>query len=85
MSKIQIVVVDSGWVLVGESNTQAKQVILTNASVVRVWGTNKGLGQIALDGPTSGTVLDKIGVVYIERSQIKFLVDCDDKKWSGKL
>jgi hypothetical protein len=35
-----------------------------------------------LCGPTKSTVLDKIGTVYVERSQIKFMVECDDSKWA---
>ena len=33
---------------------------LTNASVIRYWGTVAGLGEIAADGPTSKTRLDPI-------------------------
>lgn len=81
-SKIQIAVIDSGWVIVGECKCGPSVVTLTNASVIRVWGTSKGLGQLALDGPSKDTRLDKIGTVSVERSQLKFLVECDDSKWS---
>lgn len=85
MSQIQIAVIDSGWVMVGRLNLNTNTVTLENASVIRVWGTSKGLGQIALDGPTAETKLDKIGTVQIERSQLKFLIECEDKKWEKKL
>ncbi len=83
MAKTQIVIVDGGWVLVGEAECGQKTVTLTNAKVVRVWGTTKGLGEIALGGPTPKTVLDNIGIVFIERAQIKFMIPCDDSKWIG--
>jgi hypothetical protein len=85
MSQIQIAVIDSGWVMVGRLKLNASVATLENASVIRVWGTSKGLGQIALDGPTAETKLDKIGTVQVERSQLKFLIECDDKKWEKKL
>lgn len=85
MSQIQIAVIDSGWVMVGRLKLNTNTVTLENASVIRVWGTSKGLGQIALDGPTAETKLDKIGTVQIERSQLKFLIECEDKKWEKKL
>lgn len=81
MSKIQIAVVDGAWNLVGECEAGTKIITLTNASVIRVWGTTKGLGEIALGGPTKATILDKIGTVFIERSQVKFMIECDDNKW----
>ena len=81
MSKIQIAVVDSGWVLVGECEAGTKVITLTHANVIRIWGTSKGLGEIALGGPTKTTQLDKIGTVFIERSSLKFLIACEDSKW----
>jgi hypothetical protein len=36
-----------------------------------------------MDGPTKETKLDPIGTVYVERSQIKFLIECDDTKWKA--
>lgn len=85
MSLVQIAVIDAGWVIVGECEMGTKVCTLSNASVIRVWGTKKGLGQIALDGPTSETKLDKIGVVFVQVSQIKFLIQCEDKHWKAAL
>lgn len=83
-SKIQIAVIDSGWVIIGNTDADIGNSVvnITNASVIRVWGTDKGLGQIAINGPTKTTVLDKIGIVHVERSQLKFLIDCDESKWT---
>lgn len=73
--KQKIVVVQSGFVFVGdvESDT-AKGVVLVNAAVVRVWGTEKGLGQLAVEGRQSGTVLDLCGTVEIPRHAILALI-----------
>lgn len=81
MSRINIVVVEAGWVLVGETESGTKTVTIKNAHAIRVWGTDKGLGQIALNGPTSKTVLDKIGMAFVERDHIRFIIACEDSKW----
>jgi hypothetical protein len=82
---IRIVVIDSGWVIVGRVAESKAGVSITQASVVRQWGTSKGLGQLAIDGPQKETVLDKIGVVHVNPDQIKFLVECDHEVWAKKL
>lgn len=57
--KWRIVVLQRGWVAVGRLFKHGNNCILENASVIRRWGTTKGLGEIALNGPTEKTVLDK--------------------------
>lgn len=81
IEKTCILVVEGGWVLVGNVELRAKTATVTNAHVIRVWGTDKGLGQIALNGPTPKTVLDKLGKAYIERLQLRFCIPCDSSKW----
>lgn len=39
---------------------------LTNASFIRRWGTTKGLGQLAISGATSDTILDPCGEFEFE-------------------
>jgi hypothetical protein len=80
---IQIVVVEGGWVLVGIAKLSVRQqaIELTNAHVVRRWGTTKGLGEIALSGPTKQTVLDKLGVAFVQLKQVRFTIPCDETKW----
>lgn len=57
----QIVILDRGWVVVGDVAKNGNELNITNCSVIRVWGTDKGLGQLALTGPTSKTILDPCG------------------------
>lgn len=78
---IRIVVIEGGWVMVGIVKLSASAIELTTAHVVRRWGTTKGLGQIALDGPTKETVLDKLGIAFIQLKQVRFTVPCDADKW----
>jgi hypothetical protein len=78
----RIVVLDRGWVLVGARvfDKKTAEITLSDAAVVRRWGTTKGLGQLAAEGPTPQTVLEPIGTVtYAQRSEI-FSIEC--KKWN---
>lgn len=79
-----ILVLQRGWVVVGDltEETDAK-VRLENASVIRRWGTSKGLGELALGGPTSKTVLDPCGVVEAHPLALVLRMPCDESKWSS--
>ena len=60
-----IAVMDRGWVFVGfVTKISEEEIRLDCAHNVHKWGTTKGLGEIALAGPTTETVLYKAGVVY---------------------
>lgn len=85
-SKVKIVVLQRGWVVVGEYSQTATEAKLENAATIRVWGTTKGLGELAADGPTSSTKLDKAGTVTFERLTTVLVIDVkDDAKWIAKL
>ena len=77
----QIVVAQSGWVFIGETQQLADVMRITDASVIRVWGTSNGLGEIAINGPTKHTTLDYAGIVEIKTHAVLFTVDCtyDDR------
>lgn len=66
----QILVVNARWVFVGDVADNVDEVTVTNAYNIRRWGTTKGLGQLAIHGPTSTTVLDECTTVVIPKSQI---------------
>lgn len=85
-SKVKIIVLQRGWVVVGEYSQTATEGTLTNAATIRVWGTTKGLGELASDGPTSSTKLDKAGIVRFERLTTVLVLDVkDDTEWISKL
>ena len=75
----KIVVADRGWVFLGDvySDSNGDQLI-NDAKVIRNWGTTKGLGEIALTGPTSKTILDDAGTVQVPARSVVALFDC---KW----
>jgi hypothetical protein len=69
-------------VVVGDiAEETATKVRLTNASVIRRWGTTKGLGELAITGPTLATVLDPCGEVIAHPLAIVFRVPCRAEVW----
>lgn len=81
MNDIKIVVLQRGWVVVGKYAKEGHEVIITDASVIRRWGTTKGLGEIAENGKTSSTVLDKCGTVRAHEQTVVMSIDCNQDKW----
>lgn len=72
----RIVVLTYGWVMIGEYSRNGDTVTLNDASVIRRWGTDKGLGQLALTGPTDNTVLDPCGIAEVPLSSVVATIRC---------
>jgi len=84
-SKVKIVVLQRGWVVVGKTSKDGSNVRVDNGAVVRRWGTTKGLGEIAEKGPMQNTVLDKCGTVRSHELAVVMTIDCNDEAWANKL
>ena len=84
-SDIKIVILQRGWVMIGRYSKDGDIVTLENAYVIRAWGTNKGLGELALDGKQSSTKLDKAGHVEFHILTVVATINCDDTKWDSEL
>lgn len=82
---VRIVILQRGWVVVGHYYEDGTQFRVENAAVVRVWGTTKGIGEIASGGPTSKTILDDCGIVRGHVGTIVATVDCDESKWASRV
>lgn len=65
----QIVVLDRGFVYVGQVSIDDKWCYIRNAKNIRKWGTTKGLGQL-VNGPLKDTVLDATGDVQAPRKAL---------------
>ncbi len=78
---VKIVVLQRGWIVVGFYSRQGDGISITNASVIRQWGTTRGLGELAASGPLSDTKLDPCGVVSAPLLGVVLTVDCDASKW----
>ena len=74
--KKHIVVTLNGFVFLGNISRQPKEIIITNCFNIRKWGTTKGLGEIALNGPTKSTVLDEYGTVIVPIKSVIYTIDC---------
>ena len=72
----QIVVIAAGHVVIGDVTPEKDRTIIKNASFIRTWGTTKGLGQIALEGPTTNTILDYAGTITVLNHAVYFHIDC---------
>ena len=60
---------DDGWFLLEKSNN------------IRRFGTTRGLGQLAINGPTKETVLDPCNGVRGTVGAIVHILECDPTKW----
>jgi len=81
-SQVKIVILQRGWAMVGRFERKGSECKLHDASVIRTWGTTKGLGEIAKDGPTSSTKLDKCnGLVEFDYLTVVATIACDEKAW----
>lgn len=81
---IKIVVADRGFVYIGHVTTDDKWCRIAKASNIRVWGTSKGLGELAA-GPLPNTKLDKTGNVKIAMRALIGLIDVEETKWKSAL
>ena len=78
---VRIVVLQRGWVVVGRYSEDGEKGQLDGASVIRFWGTNRGLGQLAISGPLSGTKLDPCPTVRFHLLTVIMTIDCEAQKW----
>ncbi len=79
---IRIVILQRGWVMVGNYARDREYVTLENPAVIRRWGTERGLGQVADGGPTVNTILDRATRPF-EAHVLTTIGSqpCDPEKW----
>lgn len=84
---IKIVILQRGWVMVGRLERNGSDCKLHNASVIRSWGTTKGLGELASNGPIKNkTILDAcIGVVEFDYLTVVASISVEESKWAKEL
>lgn len=76
MGPQQIVIADRGWVWVGKTHEDGENLVIEQARCIRYWGTTRGLGQLAEDGPTETTKLDPVGRVQVNRRAVIARIAC---------
>ena len=80
-TKKQIVVLQRGWIVIGDVSKTETEITINNCSVIRVWGTTKGLGEIAQNGPTSNTKLDPCPPVSMHPLTVVMYMNVNEDKW----
>jgi hypothetical protein len=78
---VRIVILQRGWVIVGYYRRAGGRVLVSKASVIRNWGTTKGLGELRT-GPTNKTVLEPCGDVDAHELAEIASIKCEATKWS---
>lgn len=81
---IKIVILQRGWVMVGYLSKSGTQYFLKKTSVIRNWGTTKGLGQL-VGGPTDATKLEPTGTVEFHELTVVAIINCEEDGWRNKL
>ena len=71
-----LIALDRGWVFVGKVSVSGDWITITNARVVRLWGTTAGLGELR-DGPRPNTKLDDAGTVVAPLRAVIHLIKCN--------
>lgn len=78
----EIVVVAGGFVFVGRVIRDGMDLRLSDAAVVRRWGTDRGLGQLAEGGPLTNTTLDTTPLpIVVPESAVLHRIGCVSKPW----
>lgn len=79
---LQIVILDRGFVYVGDVSIDADWVTIKNARNIRRWGTTKGLGELAKSGPLKDSVIDHAGTVRAPLRALIGLIECEASSWT---
>lgn len=77
-----IAVLECGFVYVGHMSLADGFLTITKARSIRKWGTTKGLGQLALSGPTTSTVMDECGDVFVPILKLVHLMEVSHEAWT---
>lgn len=80
-AKRKIVVLDRGFVVVGMVSLSGSHVVIDDCACIRRWGTTKGLGQLAMDGPRKDTILDPQPRTTVHELQVVQMIDCEEASW----
>lgn len=79
--EIRIVILQRGWIVIGNYYQKDSKCWIENGYVIRQWGTSEGLGQLAIEGKQENTVLDKIPKTEFHELTIVASMVCDKEKW----
>ena len=72
-----IVILQRGWIIIGNLTKKDEEFTLTDGNVIRIWGTTKGLGEIAKEGKKKDTVLDPIPETKFHELTVIAILKCE--------
>jgi len=78
---LNVVILDRGFVYVGDVTIAGDWIVISNAKNVRRWGTSQGLGELAAKGPQPETKLDMAGTVKAPLRALIGLIACEASSW----
>jgi hypothetical protein len=70
----QIIVVDNGFVFLGDCELDSQWLKILNGVNLRVWGTTKGLRELC-HGPTKDTVSDPCPTLIVPIGRVVFFME----------
>ena len=76
-SVYKIIVCQRGFVYAGKVDFSGEYIVVRDAVNIRKWGTTSGLGQLALQGKQSETVLDRVGTLRVHKLAVVSMIDCE--------
>jgi hypothetical protein len=79
--EICIVVLQRGHVAVGVYGQIGNIGKLSNAAIIRRWGTTEGLGELAMKGPLEKTILDKCPDISFHIREAVFAMEVNPNAW----
>lgn len=77
----QIVILPRGHVAIGDFSQDGVNCKLTNAAIIRIWGTKNGLGELAQNGKQPNTILDPCPTLRFHEATIIARMDVNEEKW----
>lgn len=78
---IKIAFLQRGNVIVGRYSEEGMKCCIRGGAVIRRWGTEHGIGQIAAAGPTEETILDPIPTVEWHILTGVMSISCNPDAW----
>lgn len=82
-SPIQILVLNCGWIVIGNVSESVGKTVIQNAAVIRRWGTTKGLGELASSGKLKDTIFDACPDITVNTANVVLAMNCDQSKWAA--
>ena len=84
MTAWQILTVDGRWNVVGRVtfNAETGDYLIEQGQVIECWGTERGLAQLAEEGPTESTRLSMPATIEVHRDHVRLRLHTRAELWT---